>query len=132
MRLKTKIPDSGKLVLAAIGVIVVLLSLFAFADLLHLNPKWISMLATTVAFFAAIGWDYRKQFRSPSFVLFFVAWVSIHLVIFVTVLGSMGWVYWFAALFVELFLFYATLHWCFKLEPPPHGRSNRTGHDDAN
>lgn len=120
-----RLGDRIKLLLAALTVIAALIASFTLADLFHVSARWVSLLGTSVVFFAAIGWDYRREFKSTLFILFFTAWLVIHLFVFVKVLTYFGWAYWIMAVLIELFFFYATAYWFFGLQPPPHYR----GHD---
>jgi hypothetical protein len=110
---------------AALLVIVLGGSGFLLADKYHIDPAWMLLAWVSVGFFAAVGWDYRVQFRTPSFIFFFAAWLLLHLLIFAFVISRFGWLYWLVALFVELFFFYATAYWLFGLQPPVRRRSGR-------
>jgi hypothetical protein len=92
---------------------------FLLADAYHISPAWVFVVWLSVGFFAAVGWDYRKEFKSGSFVLFFAAWLLLHSVIFALVATYWGWLCYLGAAFVELFFFYATAFWLFGLRPPP-------------
>jgi hypothetical protein len=113
-----KLQDRLTLIGAALLVIVVGGRGFLLADKYHINSVWVLLAWVSVGFFAGVGWDFRAEFRSMRFVLFFVAWVLVHLLIFVLVVGRFGWLYWLVTLFLELFCFYATAELLLGLEPP--------------
>jgi hypothetical protein len=116
-----KLLDLLLLIGAALLFIVVGGSGFLLADKYHIGLIWVQLVWVSVGFFAIAGWDYRIQFRSTSFVFFFVAWLLINLLTFVLVKSHFGWLYWLAAAFVELVFFYATAYWLFGLRLPPRG-----------
>jgi hypothetical protein len=120
-----KLLDRLLLVGAALLVIVIGGSGFLLADKYHIDSVWVLLAWVSVGFFAGVGWDYRAQFRSMPFSSFFVAWLLLHLVIFVLVVSRFGWLYWLAALFLELFFFYATAELLFGLKPPLRRRRGR-------
>ena len=103
---------------AALLVIVVGGSGFLLADKYHIDSVWVLLAWVSIGFFAGVGWDFRAQFRSMRFISFFVAWLLLHLLIFVLVVSRFGWLYWLAALFLELFFFYATAELLLGLKPP--------------
>jgi len=118
-----KLQDRLMLVGAALLVIVVGGIGFLLADKFHIDSAWVLLAAVSVGFFAAVGWDFRAEFRSVRFILFFVGWLLVHLLIFVLVVGRFGWLYWLLALFLELFFFYATAELLLGLKPPLRRRS---------
>jgi hypothetical protein len=115
---RKKFADRVVLIGSALLVISVGTVLFLLADHYHIEPVWVLLLWVSVGFFAAVGWDYRSKFRSVPFLLFLVAWLLLHLLIFMVVMSNFGWLEWISALLVELFFFYATAHWLFGLHPP--------------
>jgi hypothetical protein len=101
------------LLIALLGV-----ASFFVADVYRINPTWVMLAWLSVGFFAAVGWDYRREFRSMPFVFFFLAWVVLHSLIFTLVLGFLPWFYYVGAVFLELFAFYASASLLFGLKPP--------------
>jgi hypothetical protein len=91
---------------------------FLAADKYHVDATWVFVILLSIGFFAGVGWDYRREFRSPTLVLFFVAWLLLHSLIFVLVVGLLSWLYYVGAVFLELFAFYASAFWLFGLNPP--------------
>lgn len=106
--------------LIACSLLVVALGIGSFfaADACHVNPTWVLLAWLSVGFFATVGWDYRREFRSPIFVSFFIAWLVLHSLILVLVLGYFAWYWYIAAVFLELFAFYASASLLFGLKPP--------------
>ncbi len=120
-----KFLDRLSLIGAALLVIVAGGSGFLLADRYHIDSVWVLLAWVSVGFFAGVGWDYRAQFRSISFISFFVAWLLLHLLIFILVVSRLGWLYWLVALFLELFFFYATAELLLGLKPPLRRRQGR-------
>jgi hypothetical protein len=118
-----KLRDRILLIGAALLFILVGGAGFVLADNYRIGLIWVQLVWVSVGYFAIVGWDYRAQFRSMSFIFFFVAWLLINLLTFAVVKSHFGWLYWLAAAFVELFFFYATAQWLFGLRPP-----SRRGH----
>jgi hypothetical protein len=113
-----KFLDRLSLIGVALLIILVGGSGFLLADKYRIDSVWVLLAWVSIGFFAGVGWDYRTQFRSLPFISFFIAWALLHLLIFVLVVSRFGWLYWFAALLLELFFFYATAQLLFGLKPP--------------
>jgi hypothetical protein len=109
-------------ILALIGFSLLIVALgigsFFAADAYHISSIWVLLAWLSVGFFATVGWDYRREFRSIPFVFFFLAWLILHLLILVLVLGYLAWYWYIAALFLELVAFYASASLLFGLQPP--------------
>jgi hypothetical protein len=91
----------------------------------HISHMWVVFLLS-IGFFAGIGWDYRSEFRSVCFVLFFSVWLLLNFAMFyLTLLGHLGWLYYSMALFVEMFLFHLTAYLLFDLQPPVRRQRTR-------
>ena len=106
------------LVGAALLVSVFFVEAFLLAGKYRIKPAWIFFGIASLAFFPTVIWDYREKLQSINFALFSLAWALAHGSIFVVVMTYFDWEYWIAALFVELFLFYAVVYWLFGLNPP--------------
>jgi hypothetical protein len=91
---------------------------FAITEVRHISPMWVFLSGISLVFFVWVREEYRKEFRSVRFVFFVCGWLVINLGIVVVVLGSLGWFYLMAALFLEQVLFYMTAYWLFGLRPP--------------
>lgn len=116
-------PKRGFLdVFALLGssILIVILGMGSFflADKHHIDLIWPILAWISLAFFAGIGWDYRREFRSGAFTSFFLAWVVLHSLVFVLVLGYLSWLYYVATVPLELFVFYASASLLFGLKPP--------------
>jgi hypothetical protein len=64
---------------------------FVAADVYHLNTIWILVAWLSVGFFATVGWDYRREFKSAPFGLFFFVWMVIHSLIVLIVFMYLSW-----------------------------------------
>jgi hypothetical protein len=125
--LSKRILDLCFLIGSALLLCVVGGGAFVITEIRHISPMWVFLSLISIGFFAAVGWDYRKEFRSVRFVLFFCGWLVVNIAVFVEVVASFGWLYWIPALFLELFFFYATADWLFGLKPPlRRGRGRQT------
>ncbi len=111
--------DVSLLVGAALLVCALSVGAFVFAEVHHLNPMWVFLPLMAAAFLAGVGWDYRKEFKSVAFLTFFCGWAVLHVVVFVAVVGSYGWLYWIPTVVVEQAFFYMSAYWLFGLQPPP-------------
>jgi hypothetical protein len=120
--------EEAKDLLALLGValLIILVGAGAYflAAKLGINSVWVYLTSVSVAFYATVGWDYRKELRSVPFLAFFIGWLAIHLTVFIFVVTRLGWLWWVGALFLELFFFYATAGWFFGLKPPGNRRAN--------
>jgi hypothetical protein len=118
-----KRPKRGFLdILALFGssILIVILGIgsFSLADKHHIDLIWPILGWVSLAFLAGVGWDYRREFKSGAFTSFFLAWIVIHSLIFVLVLGYLSWLYYLLAVPLELFVFYASASLLFGLKPP--------------
>lgn len=112
------VKDKLMMLSTALLFIMVGLAAFWFADEHHVNPAWVLAAIVSMSFFPVAGWDYRNQFKRPSFLIFFILWMFIHGLMFFAVMSMFGWRGWIPFVFVELFLFYLSLSLIFKLPPP--------------
>jgi hypothetical protein len=116
---RKRIADQLKLLGTAIGLIVVVVGGTLLIDSYHtVSPEAFFMVTISLSFFPLIGWDYRKQFKSVAFGLFFVVWMVIHGAVFVVAMKTYGWSGYFVAMPVELFIFYLSTKLIFGFEPP--------------
>jgi len=98
--------DKFLLLGAAFVVCVVGGAAFWLAEDYHVNPAWVFFAGNSILLIPLLGGDFRKQFRKPLFILFFVFWMIMHGLM---VLALMRWVdvlYWIPLLGVELFAGY--------------------------
>ena len=108
----------GLLVASALVVCGLGMGAFVFAELHHLNPLWVFLSLISINFFAFAWEEYRKEFRSTRFILFVVGWIVINVLLVVTVLASLGWLYLVPALLLEQLAFYMSAFWLFGLRVP--------------
>jgi hypothetical protein len=114
------------LVGAALVVCVVGVTLFTAGEAYHINSAWVLVAVAGISFFVISAWDYREKLRSPAFVLFLLAWAIVYALVFLVVMSLWGWLCWFAAMCVELFLFYGTTKLLFGLDPPTPNKARRS------
>jgi hypothetical protein len=114
----SRLRDRFALLVAAFLVVVVGGGMFVTADVYHVNSLWVFLVMLSVGFFGAVGWDYRKEFRRPLFVLFFCVWSLLNFAVFIFIRNYFTLLCYPVALFVEFCLFYATAYWLFGLRPP--------------
>jgi hypothetical protein len=117
-RPKTSLLDIIALLGSSILIVILGMVSFFLADKHHIDLIWPILGWISLAFFAGIGWDYRREFRSGAFTSFFLAWIVIHSLIFVLVLGYLSWFYYVLAVPLELFVFYTSASLLFGLKPP--------------
>lgn len=115
---RIRVRDILALIACSLVVVASGIGSFFAADAYHINSMWVLLAWLSVGFFATVGWDYRREFSSLPFVFFFIAWLMLHLLILVLVFGYLAWYWYFAALFLELFAFYASASLLFGLQPP--------------
>ena len=94
-------------------LVALLLGSFWIGDTYHLGfvPIFIGWMALT--FIATVGWDLRSNFKRLSFTVFFLAWLGIHTLVIVVVVGTTRWFYWLPLLMLELWVGYALAIWLF-------------------
>src|SRR5208282_440781 len=105
---RSRLLDIFALLGASLLVVMLGIGSYFLADRYHMNGIWVMLAWISSGFFAGIGWDYRSEFRSASFCAFFLAWIVLHSLIFVLVLGFLSWIYYVFAVPMELFVFYAS------------------------
>ena len=112
------------LLLLAVGLLVAAAGTAAFwqANKHQINPAWLFATGAAVLFFVAVGWGYRRKFRSPMFVVFFLFWLLAHVLIYLLVLGYLGFLYYVPLSILELWIGYIVAIWLFG---PPANRGIR-------
>lgn len=90
---------------------------FWAADEHRINPACVFGAGTAVIFFLVVGWGYRRKFRDPVFVSFFLAWLLVHVVVYLLVLVYLGFVWYLPIVLLELWIGYTLAIWQFG--PPP-------------
>ena len=113
-----KLRDRTLLFACALGTAALGVGAFALAERFHVKPAWVFGCIVSLGFFLPVIRDFRGNFRSIPFALFSVAWAILHGIVFVVVMTYWGWVQWFVALVVELFLFHVLIDWLFGLKAP--------------
>jgi uncharacterized membrane protein len=107
--------------LLLIGAALLVAGLSTGAALLSLayniSPAWLLAFWVAVIFFLVVGWGYRRKFRDPVFVSFFLAWLLVHVAVYLLVLGYLGFLYYLPIVVLELWIGYTIAIWQFG--PPP-------------
>lgn len=90
---------------------------FWLADEHHINPAWLFAAGAAVIFFLVVGWGYRRKFRDPVFVSFFLAWLIVHVAVYLLVLGYLGFLWYLPIVVLELWIGYTIAIWQFGHPP---------------
>src|SRR5437868_14425728 len=99
---RSKALDRLLLIASSIAVAAVGVTAFAVADTHHATV-WVFALVAALGFLAIIGRTFGiGKFRSPSFAVFAVVWLCIHVWLFLLVLGYLGFLYYVPLLIVDL------------------------------
>jgi len=111
--------------LALLGSAFLLIALgagsFLLADKYHVYVLWIFLGWMSLLFFVVVGRTFRGQFKSTSFVLFFLSWTFLHLLIYTLFLLYSSWFYWLLILPIELWVGYTAAYGLFGL-PADQGK----------
>jgi hypothetical protein len=91
---RKRVSDRLALVGVALGLIGFFVAASLLADKYHASRLWVFCLFTSLGFIAVIGRDFKGRFRSASFVLFFLAWLLVHVLLFAFFLAFFGLLYW--------------------------------------
>lgn len=120
-----RVKKHGKVVdmLLLVGAALLIAGLSTGAALIseehRISPAWLLSLWAGIGFLIIIGRTYgMRKFRSPSFALFSVAWLLMHVYVFLAVLGYLGFLYYLPFLVVELWIGFMSAIWFFG--PPPN------------
>jgi hypothetical protein len=109
-----RIADLCVLVGSALLVCVLMGGAFLLADIYQVNPLWVFVSLLSVLVVATAREAYRKEFRSVRFVAFVCGWVVVNAVVFILILGFLGWLWLIPVLLFEQFLFYMTAYWLLR------------------
>jgi hypothetical protein len=109
-----------RLLLWGAGFVVATFGTAAFwlADTHHISPAWPVGALAAISFFI-------RQFRLPTFALFAVAWLLVHVFIFLFAMGSLGLFFYLPFLVAELWIGFMAAIWLFG---PPSGQPNQGQH----
>jgi phosphotransferase system glucose/maltose/N-acetylglucosamine-specific IIC component len=102
---------------AALLLIAVGGSAFLLAGKYRVSEAWVFGAWAAAFFFLIVGWGYRRKFREPAFVSFFVAWTLLHVLVYLLVLAYLGLLWYVPIMVLELWVGYSTAIWQFG--PPP-------------
>ena len=109
--------DFALLVCASLLVAIAFTAAFWLADRHHVNPAWLFTAGAAPIFFLVVGWGYRRKFRDPTFVSFFLGWMFVHVLVLLLVLAYLGFLWYLPIVVLELWVGYTIAIWQFG--PPP-------------
>lgn len=112
-----RIADLALLVGAAFLVSAGLVAAFAVLDALHGNPIAVFVAVIAVVFVLSAKREFRREFRSPKFIMYACFWAGVYMVLFVVVLSTWGWLFLVPAFFGIQVVFYLTTDWLFGARP---------------
>jgi len=96
--------DRVLLVSSAILVCVIGVGAFWIADDYHANKLWVFFGLNAIGFIVVVGRKFPNHWQTPSFILFFMAWLVVHGIVAVTLAASLPILYWLPIFGVELFI----------------------------
>jgi hypothetical protein len=111
---KERSKASDLLLLIGTGLLVAAIST---ASLWVISPVWFLGGTSALIFFLVVGWGYRRKFRDPNVVMFFVAWTVAHVLVFLLILAYLNIFWYLLIVFPELLVGYMIAGWHFG--PPP-------------
>jgi hypothetical protein len=123
---RSKALDFLLLIGASLFVAAASAAAFWVADARHINPAWLFGAGAALIFFLVVGWGYRRKFRDPAFVSFFLAWTLLHVLVYLLVLVYLGFLWYLPIMVVELWIGYTIAIWQFG-PPPDKGHPMRAG-----
>jgi hypothetical protein len=107
--LAKRIVKRNKIVnLILLFLVMVPVSVFVFwvSDELRLGTNSAFAVLVGVPFLVYVGRQYPSKLRDPAFVAFLVAWVVVHVTVFLLVLKSLGFAYYIPFAALELWVGY--------------------------
>ena len=127
VRIESK-PRGKRLIdrLALLGAALLMIGLggsaFLLAQKYHVSEAWVFGAWAAVFFFVIVGWGYRRKFRDPAFVSFFLAWMLLHVLVYLLALAYLGFLWYVPIVVLELWIGYTIAIWQFG---PPADRGIR-------
>lgn len=102
---------------AATAICIAGVASFWLADMFHVNELWVFFAAISIAMVPIIGRGFRSQFKKPTFILFFLVWMTVHSLLVVGLLYRVRLIYWPFILWLELYAGYCIALWLFDATP---------------
>jgi hypothetical protein len=90
---------------------------FWVADEHHISVAWLFAAGAALIFFLVVGWGYRRKFRDPAFVSFFLVWALLHVLVYLLVLAYLGFLWYVPIMVLELWIGYTIA--IRQFGPPP-------------
>jgi FtsH-binding integral membrane protein len=103
--------DFALLVGASLLVAAASTAAFWLADQRHISPAWFFAAGAALVFLLVVGWGYRRKFRDPGFVVFFLGWTVVHILVFLIVLAYLGFLWYPPIVVLELWVGYTIVIW---------------------
>jgi hypothetical protein len=104
---RNRLVDLVLLVGTALLVAVFGLGVFWLADNFRLGTGSAFAVLVGPLFLVIVGRGYRSKLRDPGFIAFLLAWLIIHVAVFLLVLKYLGLLYYAPVVFLELWAGYA-------------------------
>ena len=101
-----KLLDGFFLLAASLFLVAAIPAAFGVGDKFYLSPAWVFGTGAAVLFFVVVGWPYRSKLQSAAFASFFLTWMALHVVVYLFILGYLGFLYYIPAVLVELWIGY--------------------------
>ena len=115
--LRNSIRDKALLVIAALFLGALGFFSFALGDKYRIRPVWVFAFWLSVGFVAVIGRSLRVKFRQPGFILFFAAWLCVHVLVMLLAMSLLILPFWIPVIAFELLTGYALAFRLFGLPP---------------
>ena len=90
---------------------------FLLGDIYHINPAWLFLAWNSILLLLSVGRGFRGSFKNPYFIVFFVAWMSVHGAVVVSLMRWVRMLYWIPLMAAELFIGYVIANWLFGILP---------------
>jgi cation transport ATPase len=110
--------DVLALLASSLLVVIVGVGSFMVGDAYHVSSNWILSVWLTLFFWIMIGWNYRGEFKSVYFLVFFFAWSVVHsLIVLAFFTWHVSWLYYVPAVALELSTIYVSAYLLLGLQP---------------
>ena len=115
--LTSRFRDKVLLIGLALLVCIVLVSMLWLADEHHVNTVWVLLAWNSIGLVAVVGWGFRRHWRRPAFIAFFLVWLVVHAAVVTALMGWVPMLYWLPIIGVEFFIGYTAAYVLFGLPP---------------
>ena len=115
---KSAFRDRFVLIASALLVCVVGVGAFWIADDYQADTRWVFFGLNAIGFIVVVGRKFPNQWKTPSFILFFIVWLVGHGIVATQVAASLPILYWLPVFGVELFIGFVAAYLLFGV--PTH------------